>query len=60
MIESRIRKIDCAEAEETYGLGELKKRYEEQKMSQLKESSGFKGLGHKRNPTEAVHCKKEF
>lgn len=61
MLESRIRKPDCTEAEETYGLGELKRRYELQRMSQLKENnSESKCFGHRRNPTEALHCKKEY
>lgn len=37
MIESRVKATyNCNEAEETYGLGELKRKYEEQRLSQLK------------------------
>lgn len=58
-----MKDVWAIDVEENYGLGSLRRKYEEQKILRLKQSSEIcekAALGHRRNPTETPHTKDHF
>lgn len=63
MLESRVKTVtaesEFSEPEELYGLTDLKKKYNDQKMTNANlTKSSKKALGHKRNPTDGIPLRK--
>lgn len=62
-LESRLREKWSSDAEENYGLGSLRRKYEEQRLSRVKQGEREESklaLGHKRNPTETPYTKEQL